>query len=770
MKSILWFYEISKSDVGKVGGKGANLGEMTQAGFPVPPGFCVTAQVYFHFLEKANLKRKISQLLKGLDVNKTEDLNQISSQIKEAIVKAEIPEAIKKEIIKAYEKLSKGKDIYVAVRSSATAEDLPEASFAGQQVTFLNIWGQEDLLKAVQGCWASLFEPRAIFYRQEKGYDHLKVGIAVPVQQMIQSDVSGVMFTVDPVTSDQTKVTIEAGFGLGEAIVSGSITPDRYLVDKKTFEILEKDIASQSWAIVLESGENKHLSIPKKNQKLQKLSDDKIVELAKIGAKIEAHYGFPQDIEWAFSKGKIYIVQTRPVTTIRKAKAKKEKILPKAKIILKGIGASFGLASGPVRVVPKAQQINLVKKGDILVTGMTTPDFVPAMRRASAIVTDKGGRTSHAAIVSRELGIPCVVGTEKATTILKDNQIITVDGARGLVFEGKLELKEEIPKSERVVQARVESPITATKIYVNLAEPERALEIAKLDVDGVGLLRAEFMISEIGVHPRKLIKEGKSQKFVDNLVSGLEQFASAFHPRPVVYRASDFKTNEYRNLKGGKEFEAEEANPMIGYRGCFRYIKEPDLFNLELEAIKNGRQKYKNLHLMIPFLRTYEEFLEVKKLVEASGLFKDKDFKFWIMVEVPSCYFLIEKYCRSGIDGVSIGSNDLTQLILGIDRDSEVLEEIFDERNEAVLSFIKHIIDITSKYNVTCSICGQAPSFYPELTENLVRWGITSISVNPDVINQTRRLVASVERKLILQKIKEIQKAEKFIKKELEAL
>lgn len=760
MSFIFWFSEIGKKNIKETGGKGANLGEMTKAGFPVPSGFCVSSQAYFDFIEKAKLKPKIKNILKNVNLENSKQLQEASSLIKKLILKGQMPLLIKEAIKKAYKELCKkeGKDTLVAVRSSATAEDLPEASFAGQQATFLNVKGEENLLEAVQGCWASLFEARAIFYRQEKGFDHFAVGLSAVVQKMVQSDASGILFTVEPVENDKNKITIEAGFGLGEAVVSGSITPDQYIVDKNTLAILDKKINKQDWMITFKDNKNRHITLNKEKQNIQKISDEKIKELARIGREIEKHYKFPQDIEWALEKGKIYIVQSRPITTLKEEKTVSKKTKG-GEIILEGIAASFGMASGPVKIIHSASEINKIKEGDVLVTEMTNPDFVPAMKRAVAIVTDQGGRTSHAAIVSRELGISCVVGTGKATKLLKEGEIITVDGKKGAVFKGNIiEISGlKFPSGEKETSVIYEVPVTATKIYVNLAEPDLAEKIAQKPVDGVGLLRAEFMIAQIGEHPKKMIKEKREKEFVEKLTNGLEVFAQYFHPRPVIYRATDFKTNEYRSLKGGEKYEPHEENPMIGFRGCFRYIKDPEVFNLELEALKKTRKKgYSNLWLMIPFVRGVEEFLKVKKIVKESGLLDDKDFKLWIMCEVPAVVILIEKFCQLGIDGVSIGSNDLTQLTLGVDRDSSLLAEEFNERDEAILWSLKRVIESCHKYNVTISICGQAPSFYPEIVEFLVEAGVTSVSVNPDVIDETRRLVASVERKLLLEKIRQV--------------
>ena len=744
-KAILWFNEVTKDDVPTVGGKGANLGEMTRAKIPVPPGFIVTAGTYFDFLKKSKLTDKISRLLKPLNPDNSNQLHQIAGQVKQLISDTPIPPEIAGEIEQAYKKMGGG---LVAVRSSATAEDLPEASFAGQQRTFLNVEGEKEVVSAVQGCWASLFEPRAIFYRHQQGFDHFKVGIAVPVQRMVQSQASGVMFTIEPVTSDSNHIIIEAVYGLGEAIVSGEITPDLYIVDKKEAKITSKKSARQEHQLVRNPGAvgeeaNIWVDIAAEEQGKQKVTDEEIIKIAKLGKKLEEWYQFPQDIEWAKENSEIFIVQTRPVTTIKETTEKEEEI--KAPVLLTGDKASPGIASGPAKIIKEAAQIDRVHDGDILVAEMTTPDFVPAMKRAVAIVTDRGGRTAHAAIVSRELGIPCVVGTEKATTTLSNGQVVTVDGSHGKVYEGKVTRRI---KTTAVSDMLREAIKTKTRVYVNLAQPELAEAVAVRNVDGVGLLRAEFMIAQIGEHPQYMISQKRGDEFVKKLSASINIFAKAFNPRPVVYRTTDFKTNEYRELTGGQEYEAEEENPMLGYRGASRYITDVEVFKLELEAIKKVRQHYQNLWVMIPFVRTVAEMAQTKKLMEAEGLKRSKDFKLWMMVEVPSNIFLIEKFLEVGIDGISIGSNDLTQLILGIDRDSEKLAGTFDERNEAVLVALERAIKVSKSMGVTSSICGQAPSVYPELTEKLVEWGITSVSVSPDMIGTTREIIAKAEAKL----------------------
>jgi len=741
-KAVVWFNEVTKDDVPLVGGKGANLGEMTNAGIPVPQGFIVTADTYFDFLRQTKLIDRLRKLLEPVDVNNSRQLQQVAAQVRQLISDAAMPPEIAKEIEQAYIKMGRG---LVAVRSSATAEDLPEASFAGQQRTFLNVQGDKEVVVAVQECWASLFEARAVFYRVQQNYDHFKVGIAVPVQRMVQSEASGVMFTIEPNTSNRETITIEAVLGLGEMIVSGDVTPDHYTVSKDGMKILDKEIKRQEWKLVKKEGiagkeDNVKVDLTPEEQAQQKITDADIIFLAEMGKRLEDHYQFPQDVEWAKEKGEIFIVQTRPVTTIREvAEATREISAP---VLLSGAPASPGIAVGPVKLVADPSLIDKVLDGDVLVAEMTTPDFVPAMKRAAAIVTDRGGRTAHAAIVSRELGIPCIVGTGDAMATLKDGQIITVDGSSGKVYDGKVEIAEEAETRAR------EKIKTKTKLLVNLAQPELVDRVASRDVDGIGLLRAEFMVAQIGEHPSYMISQNRGNEFVDKLAEGLTAFAKAFHPRQVVYRTNDFKTNEYRALKGGEEYEEVEENPMLGYRGASRYITDIETFKLELAAIKKVREKYKNLWVMIPFVRTVNELAQTLKIMEAEGLKRSEDFKIWMMVEVPSNIILLDKFLAIGIDGISIGSNDLTQLTLGIDRDSAKLADTFDERDEAVMLSLEKAIKVAKGMGVTSSICGQAPSVYPELTEKLVEWGITSVSVSPDMIDQTREIIAKVEERL----------------------
>jgi pyruvate, water dikinase len=748
---ILWFKQIRKNDIPLVGGKGANLGEMYHAGIPVPNGFVVTATAYFDFLKTTSLKQKILHELSGLDMNDSKKLQLASKNIMTAVLAAEMPQALKDEIKEAYHRLCGEHDRLVAVRSSATAEDLPDASFAGQQETYLNVKGANDIVKHVQKCWASLFGSRAIFYRSDQGFDHFKVGIAVPVQMMVQSEVSGIMFTVNPLTNNLGEVSVEAAFGLGQPIVSGELTPDQFIYDKKTKKITSKQIVKQTWQFT-QSG---NTPISKAYQEKQKMNDAYVKELAELGVKIEKHYGRPQDIEWGLEKKKLYIVQSRPVTTLHKGGGTDtvSKIDPKksGKLLLQGLAASPGVGAGPVKIIRKPSEIDKVKEGDILVAVMTNPDYVPAMRRAAAILTDEGGRTSHAAIVSRELGIPAVVGSSNATKLLSVGEIITVDGSDGKVYEGDISVTEEIKAEDKIDTTNIK---TATKIYMNLAEPDLASEMAQRNVDGIGLLRAEFMIAQIGTHPRKFIKDGKSKEFIKQLAEGMEKFVKPFGKRPVVYRFTDFRSNEYENLIGGKEFEKQEPNPMIGYRGTGRYLDDAEVFKLEVEAIKYVRNKlgHKNLHVMFPFVRTVDQLREIKKLLSANGLRRSGLFKVWMMVEIPSNVILLDEFLKEGVDGVSIGTNDLTMLILGVDRDNEKVAKTYSEMNPAVLASLEKIVTTCKKKRITCSICGQAPSVYPELVEMLVEWGITSVSVSPDVLEKTRMIVHEAEKKVLKSK------------------
>ncbi len=753
--NILWFNQIGLEDVNLVGGKGGNLGEMYNLGIPIPNGFVVTSDAYFQYIKENDLKPKIQDILKVTDVDQPDQLLAASKKIRSLIRKTPVSQNLSLEIMKAYKKLSGFgglKNIPVAVRTSATAEDSSDASFAGQGDTFLNVIGEVNVVNRVRECWSSLFTSRSIFYQVKKNYDHFKIGVAVPVQKLINSEISGIMFTANPVTNAKDEIIIETIWGLGEYIVQGKITPDQHLVDKKTWSIISQDHVSQTIQLTKDKNETKETSVPKTKVNRKKIDDSMAIKIAKIGQKLHNHYAKPQDVEFAIDRGKLYIVQTRPITTLDTNQHQLEsQINITQDPILTGDPASPGLASGIVVIIKNPKEITRAQKGQILVTTMTTPDFVPAMKKVNGIITEKGGQTSHAAIVSRELSVPCVVGTKTATKELKEGDIVTINGTTGQIWRGDLIAGQKVstPNTKPVSNLK-----TATKVYVNLGEPDLAKTLSKRNVDGIGLLRAEFMMANIGVHPKYIIAQNQQKKFIEKLAKNLLQFCKNFNPRPVIYRATDFKTNEYRYLKWGKLYEPEEPNPLMGFRGASRYIQSQDVFAMELEAIKMVRNKYgyKNLWLMIPFVRTPHELIEVKKIVAQNGLLRSPSFKFYMMAEIPSNVILLDKFIDVGIDGISIGSNDLTMLTLGLDRDNSEVAPSFNEMDPAVLWSLKRLITKSKKRGISCSICGQAPSNYPELVEKLVKWGATSISVSPDAIDATREIVAAAEKKKITQK------------------
>lgn len=772
MPLTTWFEDVGRHDVALVGGKGANLGEMLRAGLPVPPGFVVTSEAFRMFYKSAGLSTEVERRLERLDVDDTKALQAASAELQNLVRVTSVPNEVRAAIVEAYERLGRREGVtapFVAVRSSATAEDSAEHSFAGMFRSLLNVRGPDAVVEATRECWASLFGARALFYMLKQGGRSAERNIAVVVQKMVDADKSGVLFTVDPATNNRDVIVIESAWGLGEVVVGGQVEPDRFVVDKRTLGVLERSIGYKKFALVRDAatGATVRRELPRERAEAPSLTDPELRALAELALRDEQHYGVPQDAEFAFEGGKLYIVQTRPVTTLRgRGGVIASRVAGEGELLVRGAGASPGVASGRVRVLRSAEEGAALREGEVLVAPMTAPDWVPLMRRAAAVVTDSGGMTSHAAIVSRELGIPCVVGTHDATRVLRDGLWVTVDGTRGTVRAGgaapapeKAPAMVERAEAPRERRARAEAitatamPATATRLYVNLAELERAEEIAALPVDGVGLLRAEFLILSAleGKHPRLLIERGESSRFVERLADSVAAFARAFSPRPVVYRSMDFKSNEFRNLEGGERFEPKESNPMIGYRGCARYAREPDLFNLELEVLRRVRADFANVHLMLPFVRTETELLACKRLVDASGLSASRDFQLWVMAEVPSAVYWIPAYARAGVRGVSIGSNDLTQLILGVDRDSDVLASTYDERDEAVQAAIRAIIRASHRAGLSCSICGQAPSVHPEYAEMLVRAGIDSISVNPDAVDTARRHIAAAEMRLLLE-------------------
>ncbi len=767
MKRITSIADLSKNDIPIAGGKAANLGELVSAGFNVPPGFVLTTLAYDDFISANNLVPMIDEVLAAVDVNSESSLQGASIAIRKAFEEAVIPTDLTQEVLKEYGRMFKGKKAcLVAVRSSATAEDLPTASFAGQQDTYLNVPNAEDLMDKVKKCWSSLFTPRAISYRVTKNFEHSAVKLAVVVQKMVNSDISGIMFTVDP-NSEMPHIIIEAGYGLGEAIVSGKVTPDTYVVEKFHNKIINKRIAKQTWKFVRgKVGDTVKEDVTPELVSAQKLTDDQIFIVADIGKNIESHYDRPMDIEWCIEDGTVYVVQARPVTALSSNGEKVGKQdnmaaeIKSDKILVKGLAASPGTASGRVRHVADEMNLEVIKKGDIMVTKMTTPDMVPAMTRAAAIVTEEGGMTCHAAIVARELGIPCVVGASDSISILKEGMLVTVEGRTGVVYEGEVAMKKKEGGSCDSKATRgfgMGVPVTGTKVYVNIGVPQKAEEYCGLPVSGVGLMRIEFLFtSYIQEHPLAMMEKGKSEELVDRLANGIAVVGKAFFPRPVILRTSDFKTNEYREMKGGEKYEPQESNPMIGWRGCSRYVSDSyrEAFKLELKAIKKVRDEMglKNVMVMLPFVRTTEELKKITAMMSEVGLERNRDFRLYLMAEIPANIFMAAEFSEF-CDGFSIGSNDLTQLTMGADRDSDVLGKMgyFDERNEAIKRAIQMLITEAHKKGRTVSICGQAPSVYPEFTEFLVKAGIDSISLNPDTVMDTIPIIASAEQRLLLE-------------------
>lgn len=788
-KFVRFFEELTIKNVPQVGGKNASLGEMygqlTRKGIKVPNGFATTASAYEYFLESTGLKREIKTLLKGLDTKNVADLMRRGKLIREKIIATPLPADFSRAIVKAYQELSasyKTKNLDVAVRSSATAEDLPDASFAGQQETFLNVVGEKDLLVAVKKCIASLFTNRAISYRVDKKFDHFSIALSVGVQKMVRSDLgsSGVMFTIDTESGFKNAIIINSIFGLGENIVQGRVTPDEFCFFKPTRKIISRNFSRKDIKMVYNSQPGrpvKNVKIASGEQSKPSLTDKQAVQLAKWGMLIEEHYKRPMDIEFALDgrNNELYIIQARP-ETVQSVKdwsvIESYKLLKKGKVIVSGQSVGSKIGAGEANRIMDVKDIGTFKAGQVLVTDMTDPDWEPIMKIAAAIVTDKGGRTCHAAIVSRELGIPCVVGAGRASKAIRNKQKVTVSGAEGetgFVYEGKLPFKIEKTNIKDLKRPK-------TKVMLNIGEPDMAFSTSFIPNDGVGLARLEFIINNyIKIHPLALVDynrlkdkkvkrqidnlaggyKNKPQYFVDRLAQGMAMIAAAFYPKDVILRLSDFKTNEYANLIGGKDYEPAEANPMIGWRGASRYYSPQFLpaFKLECQAIKKVREEMglKNLRVMVPFCRTVEEGKKVQQVMAENGLRRGQEgLEIYMMAEIPSNIILAEKFCHI-FDGFSIGSNDLTQLTLGIDRDSGStlsVAGVANEKNEAVKELIRNLIKIAKKYRRKVGICGQGPSDFPDFAEFLVEEGIDSISLNPDTAVSTTLAIANHEKRL----------------------
>lgn len=772
---VLWFDELRRADVGLVGGKSSSLGELTSSvDVPVPYGYATTANAYRYFMEKTGQNKKIHKMLQELqDVEDSVELHEVCTKIRESICSATMPEDLAEQIGKAYEELAEKvgeKNPFVAVRSSATAEDLPDASFAGQQDTYLNVTGRDMVIRKVKECYASTFTDRAVYYRAKKNFDHENVALSAAVQMMADAKAAGVMFTVNLATGADDSIMIEGSWGLGEYIVQGTVTPDNFVVDKDSLTITSRRINEKSIELIRkEGGDVEERKVEPERAKAQVISDEQIAQLVDYAKRIEKHYGCYMDMEWAVDhKDRLWILQARPETVwSKKNKEKKSEeetvMTTDHNVLVKGLPASPGMAAGKCHVITDPKDIDTFKEGEVLVTTMTSPDWVPAMKKAVAIVTDAGGMTCHASIVSRELGIPCVVGTKsrsvEATGVLKTGQDITIDARNGIIYDGIVAdlVKKGTPAAQAAGTAAVAAeyfPPTGTRVLMNLGDPDLADKYASLPCDGIGLMREEFIWTTfIHEHPLYLIETGRPEKVVDMLAEGISKVCRALAPRPVVLRFSDFKSGEYRNLKGGDKYEPEEPADLLGWRGASRYYdpKYTDAFRLELKAVRKVREEYglKNLNCMIPFCRTVDEAEKVTAIMREEGLERGPDFKLLLMAEIPANILLADRFNKF-VDGYSIGSNDLTMLILGCDRNNDTVASLFDERNLAIKRAIRHLIKVAHRDGKTVSICGQAPSVYPDFTEFLVKSGIDYVSVNPDMVKSTRLNVARIEQRLML--------------------
>jgi pyruvate,water dikinase len=773
--AVLWLEDIGSTDLERVGGKAASLGELVAAGLPVPPAFVVTADTYRSFVEETGIEE---ELFEAIDVE-TEDSKALAEAAETAqtlVRETPLPESLREEILAACDRL--GEDVSVAVRSSATAEDMPGASFAGQQETFLNVT-RDRLLDCVRDCWASLFTQRALYYRQEQGFDHRDVDMAVVVQRMVDAEKSGVMFTSHPSTGAPV-VTIEAAWGLGEAVVSGAVTPDNYVIDRASGDLREESIAEKKVMHVRdpETGETVDRTVPEDKRSARVLTDEELDELVAMGERIEEYYGDPQDIEWAIHEGELFLLQSRPITTIDEATTTAGSVADggddgepvddgyasgstgddrdgdttEGDIVLSGLGATPGRASGEVRVVYKLDELDKVQEGDIIVTEMTTPDMVTAMKRAAGIVTEEGGTTSHAAIVSRELGVPAVVGTETATDRLQDGQVVTIDGDTGAIEAGGEETVETPDAVESMRPDTPVKPMTATEVKVNVSIPSAAERAAATGADGVGLLRIEHMILSLGKTPEQYIADNSEGAYVERLVEGVRTVADEFYPRPVRARTLDAPTDEFRQLEGGED-EPAEHNPMLGYRGIRRSLDRPELFRHELDAFRKLYEMgYDNVEIMLPLVNDAADVRRAKRLMEDVGI--DTDKRTWgVMIETPAAALSVEEMAGAGIDFTSFGTNDLIQYTLAIDRNNERVADRYDALHPAVLELISNTIQVCRDHDVATSICGQAGSD-PDMVDYLVEEGITSISANIDAVRDVQHEVKRVEQRLLLDSVR----------------
>ena len=769
--ALLWLDDVTAEDFDSVGGKGASLGELTSAGLPVPPGFVVTAETYRSFIEETGIDEELFEAV-DVSVDDSQALARAAERAQELIQETEMPDSIRAEILEAYDSVEDG-DASVAVRSSATAEDLPDASFAGQQETFLNVT-RSGLLDKVRDCWASLFTQRAIYYRQEQGFSHDVVNIAVVVQLMVDAEKSGVMFTSHP-TTGAPQAIIESAWGLGEAVVSGAVSPDKYVLDRETGQLRDATVATKKVMHVRdeETGETIERPVPEDKRDEQVLSEEELDRLVGLGDEIESYYGDPQDVEWAIAGGELYVLQSRPITTIDEDASEVEGAsngvsdmgvadggagtdsggdANDGNVVFSGIGASPGRVSGPARIVRKLDHLDKVEEGDIIVAEMTTPDMVPAMKRATGIITDEGGMTSHAAIVSRELGVPAIVGTEQGSETLHDGQVVTIDGDKGTVEQGDATGGDEREPVEEVRPQAPVKPMTATEVKVNVSIPDAAERAAATGADGVGLLRMEHMILSTNKTPERYIEDHGEDAYVEEIVDGVRGVAEEFYPRPVRVRTLDAPTDEFRQLEGGAD-EPAEHNPMLGYRGIRRSLDRPDLFAHELAAFRRLFDLgYDNVEIMFPLVNDAEDVLQARELMKEAGIDPEKQ-DWGVMIETPAAALGVEAMADAGIDFVSFGTNDLTQYTLAVDRNNGRVADIFDELHPSVLKLISETIETCREQGVATSICGQAAS-KPEMVDHLVNEGVTSISANIDAVRDVQHEVKRVEQKLLLDDVR----------------
>lgn len=748
---VVWLKNLESDDEYLVGAKAANLGEMILSKFPVPEGFVVTALAFENFIQHNKLRLKIKHLLNTVNYEDPHSLTYVSNIIKRLVVNAEIPDSITKKVFERYHEMGKiasSKNMLVAIRSSSIPEDSKVASFAGQEDSFLNVKGDANVIEKIKKCWASLYEPRALYYRYIEKIDQSNTRSALIIQRMVESDISGVMFTVDPVTNDKSKIIIEAIYGLGEYIVQGRVTPDHYEVNKKTLDIIKKTPEKQTIMLKRVGAENREVKVPENLLGRSKIEDSTIIFLSKLASDIENHYYFPQDIEWAIEGDSVYIVQTRPITTTHKVddntikgKISGFEASHHRTMLVRGESASPGIAIGVSRVLKSPHELYKLKQGEILVTPYTNPDYVAGIKRAAAVIAEEGGKTSHASIVAREFGIPAVVGVHNATKIIHDGMILTVNGKAGIVYKGSLKIRSKTKEDQEPLAYP-----TKTKILLNiLANQSKVLDSTVRKVDGVGVLSSDPFLKEIGYHPKKIIKERRAKFFVHELSEKIKAICLKFYPRPVILRASNLASDELRSLKGGSEFEEIEINPMLGYRGALRLQQEEGAFHLELQSVKEVRVTHNltNLHLAVPFIRTLDELINIKKILSQVGVHRSSSFKLFAEIATPSSVVTLDEIIKTGIDGVIINSENLTSFMLAIDPSNHQAQRLINIQDPSVLWAIERTIRTCKKYHIESILIHSGFSHFQ--IEKAVEWGVDGVSAEANAIDQVRNIIHQEE-------------------------